>query len=102
MTGETAQPGVSANARPSRHPELLREPRVSPLPLLQLGALGVDLLECAVRQKDWIRDERLSEIDDGATALVVVIVPDDSLMVAAQNDDRPIVSARYHSPLVRD
>jgi hypothetical protein len=101
MTGRAAH-HRTPNAHHSRHPELLREPRVSPLPLLQLGALGIDLLECAARQKDWIREERLAEIDDRATALVVVIVPDDSLMVAAQDEDRPIVSARYHSSLVRD
>src|SRR5262249_60591080 len=94
--------GLSANAHPSRHPELLREPRVSPLPLLQRGALGVDLLKCAARQKDRIRDERLSEIDDRATALVVVVVSDGTLTVAAEDEDRPVVSSRYHSSFVRD
>src|SRR5262249_16929600 len=92
---------IRERARRSRHPELLGEPRVSPLPLLQLGALGIDLLECAARQQDWIRDERLSEIDDCPPAFVVVVVSDGSLMVAAEDEDRPVVSSLYHSPFVR-
>ena len=60
-TGEACSSGVSANARPSRHPELLREPRVSPLPLLQLGALGMRRFYASFRYQaqSWSRARRV-------------------------------------------
>src|SRR5262249_50235509 len=87
--------GVTANARPSRHPELLREPRVSPLPILQLDALGIDLLDVAMLQPDSISAEGRAKVDDGPF-VIVVVVADLALVPAPEDQHRSVVALIHH------
>ena len=80
---------------PSRHAELLGQPRVLALPLLELGALGGDLLKGATREEHRGRGERLPEVDDRAAGFVVVVVADCPRVLAAEDQHRPVLTTVY-------
>src|SRR5262249_9171109 len=94
-TCHAAHQALSTNARRSRHPEVLREPRVSSLPLLQLGALGIDLLDGAMLQPDSIRAEGRAKVGDGPV-VIAVVVAGLALVPTPEDQHRPVIALLHH------